>query len=254
MADFTAPTFEEYSQTGFAEASGAQPLQNQASQIKVDDASLRKQAVEQYQPTYEAEQKSLKTQLSALIQSQTDDSDLMNKQYEQSINTMMSKLAKRGLNVGATPDATVAALDKFRNEVMTQRQAAYNVQRQAVQNVADTHQKNYELNIQARMATNRSNSLASLNDLLAQLAELQSTSFENYTKYILAKKKSGGGGGRRRRYGGYGSSSTTTEEGPGVGTLAASYFAGNGSAVIQKLTVKTKSPGVAGGKRVAMTK
>lgn len=253
MADNTAPTFEEYSPTGFNEASGAQPLQNQANQIKTDDASLRQQAVEQYQPTFEIEQRSLKNQLSALIKSQTDDSDLMNKQYEQSVNTMMSKLAKRGLNVGATPDATTAALDKFRNEVMTQRQAAYNAQQKAVQRVQDTHQANYELNIQGRMAANRSNALASLNDLLTQIAQLQASSFENYTKYILAKKKHSGGGGRRR-YGGSSSGAATTETGTGIGALAASYFAGSGQSVVQKLTVKTKSPSVAGGKWVAMTK
>lgn len=191
MADNTAPTTQEYNNTGFAEASGVSELKNQANQIKIDDASLRQQAEAQYKQTYDTQQQSLKNQLSALIQSQTDDSELLNRQYNQSINTMMSKLAKRGLNTGVTPGATTAALDKFRNEVMTQRQALYGVQQEGVRKASETLSDNYDLNIRARMATNRSNALASLNDLLAQIAKLQTSSYEDYIQYLLSKKDLG---------------------------------------------------------------
>lgn len=229
MADNKAPSFQKYSESGFGKSSGVAELQQQASQIKTDDVSLRQQAEAQYKPTYEAEQRSLQTQLSALIKSQTDDSELLNTQYQQSVNTMIGKLAKRGLNTGATPDATVVALDKFRNEVMTQRQAVYGGQQKALQRLSDTHKADYELNIQARMATNRSNALTSLNDLLTQIAQLQAGSYEDYTKYLLAKKKSRGGGGGGGRRSGYGSSGTTPNGVSANSGLGTGYFAGSGN-------------------------
>lgn len=245
MADNTAPSIQDFNDSGYKQASFVADIQQQANQIKVDDASLRQQAEAQYKPTYEAEQRSLQTQLSALIKAQTDDSDLLNKQYEQSVNTMMAKLAKRGINTGATPDATTAALDKFRNEVMTQRQAAYQTQREGIQRLSDTHAANYELNVQARMATNRSTALSSLNDLMALIAKLQSGSFQDYSNYLLTrmdidnrqldlenkklqldKQHRGGGGGGRRR--GYGSSGVTATDTAASG-LGSGYFAGNGT-------------------------
>ena len=187
--DYKAIDPASYDATGFAQASGANTLKQAAAEQKIDNASLRQQAEAQYQPTFEAEQAGLKNQLSALIKAQTDDSDLLNRQYQQSVNTMMTKLAKRGLNNGVLPDSTTAALDRFRNEVMTQRQAAYGVQQQGVQNLLDTHAANRELNIQARMFENKSNALSSLNQILTQMAQLQSQSFEDYVSYLLNKRK-----------------------------------------------------------------
>lgn len=252
MPENGVPTAQDFTGTGFEQASGVANVQQQASQIKVDDASLRQQAEAQYKPTYEAEQRSLSTQLTQLIKAQTDDSELLNKQYQQSVNTMMSKLAKRGLNTGATPDATVAALDKFRNEVMTQRQAVYGAQREGVQRLSDTLKGNYELNVQARMAANRSSALSSLNDFLSLISQLQNASFGDYANYLMnsmdiynqrlqtdmqkmeldiqnAKnnRSSSGGGGGRRSSGGYGTTTTT-----GTGTtngLGTDYFSGGGN-------------------------
>lgn len=254
MADESS--FASYNKSGFAKASGVADLQTQASNIKTDQASLRAEAEAQYRPTFEREQQSVQNQLSSLIKAQTDDSDLMNTTYQQSINTMMSKLTKRGLNVGATPQATVDALGKFHNEVMTQRQAAYDTQRQAVQNVSDTLQNNYELNIQARVYDNINHALDTLNDLLAQIAKLQSSSYNDYINYIQAKSSGGGGGGgRRRRYGGGSSSSASASATASTG-LSPNYFSGtNVNAAVAKTRASTANRSLGGGgTRYATTK
>lgn len=213
-----------YQKSGFGESSGVAPLQEQVSKLSTDKAAIRQQAVERYQPTFEAEKASLNNQLTALIKSQTDDSELLNKQYQQSVNTMLGKLSKRGLSVGGLPDTTTAALDKFRNEVLSERQAVYGQQQTAIQNVQNTLEGNYELNVQARMADIEQSNLSSLTSLLENIAKLQASSYEDYIKYLLAKKKSsgGGGGGRRRRYGGGGSSASATSQ-PAAGDDV-SYF------------------------------
>lgn len=182
--------YPSYESTGFNQASGANVLKQEAAKYPVDEASLRAQAEAQYKPTYEIEQRGLASQLSALIKAQADDTDLLNTQYQQSINTMMSKLSKRGLAIGATPTATTAALNRFRNEVMAERQTAYGVQRSGVQSAMDALQANYGLNVQARMFDIKNNSLKTLAELMTQMAQLQTDSFETYVKYLLAKKKS----------------------------------------------------------------
>lgn len=230
MADKIAMT--DYQESAFSEASGVQPLQQQVEQFKTDDASLRAEAEAQYNPTFEAEQKSVNDQLTALIKSQTDDSDLLNKQYQQSVNTMMAKLAERGIDTGALPGATVNALDKFHNDVMNQRQAVYSTQQKGLENVRSTLESNYELNIESRMATNRQNNLAGLTDLLTQIAKLQSASYQDYVQFLLANQSGGGGGRRRRSRGG---SSASVEEASTTSTPA-SYFSG-GNSPKKKITV-----------------
>lgn len=226
MADKT--TMSAYQKSGYAQASGVPELQTQANNIKVDPAALKQQAEAQYKPTYEAEQRSLNTQLTALIKSQRDDSDLLNKQYQQSINTMMEKIKARGLATGSLPQVQTDALNKFHNEVMTQRQVLYGVQQAGVQSLIDTHKNDYDLNVEARMATIKDNSLQSLSNLLAQIAKLQNSSYTDYINYLLAKSKKhsdggGGYGGRYRRYSG-GSSSTPTAETTNTGP-SADYYA-----------------------------
>lgn len=227
MADKT--TMQAYQKSGYAQASGVPELQTQANAIKVDPAGLKQQAEAQYRPTYEAQQKSLNTQLTALIKSQTDDSDLLNKQYQQSVNTMLEKIKARGLATGSLPQVQTDALNKFHNEVMTQRQIMYGVQQSGIKAMQDTLKNDYDLNVEARMATNRDNSLQSLSNLLTQIAKLQSSSYEDYINYLLAKSKrsgSGGGGGyggRYRRYGGS-SGSTPTAETTNTGP-SADYYA-----------------------------
>lgn len=220
----------KYDSSAFAAESGVAPLKEQAAQLKTDPASLRQQAVEQYQPTFEVEQRSLNNQLTALIKSQAEDSDLLNKQYQQSVNTMLEKIKTRGLATGNLPQVQTDALNKFHNEVMAQRQTAYGVQRQGIQNTMDTLQGNYELNIQARMATNKDNTMSSLSNMLTNIAKLQNSSFQDYIQYLLNKKKAKGGGGgggyggRRYggRYGGSGGYSNTPDELPEG--LGADYY------------------------------
>lgn len=226
MADKTS--LASYNKSGFGKSSGIADLQEQVQKLSTDEASLRQQAEARYQPTYEAEKASLNTQLTALIKSQTDDSDLLNKQYEQSVNTMMDKLSKRGLHTGTMPETTTAALDKFRNDVMAQRQAVYNTQQQSIRNVQDTLENNYELNVQARMTDIKQGNLASLSSLLTQIAKLQTSSYNDYINYLLAKKKKsgggGGGGGYRRRGGGGGALPEVPQQN---NSLPANYFGGS---------------------------
>jgi len=216
-----------YEKSGFGQTSGVADLREQVQKLSTDEASLRQQAEARYNPTYQIEQTSLNNQLTALIKSQTDDSDLMNKQYQQSVNTMMNKLAERGLHIGTLPETTTAALDKFRNEVMTQRQALYNTQQQSIKNVQGTLKGNYELNIQARMNDIKQGNLQSLTGLLGQIAKLQTSSYNDYINYLLAKKRhsgGGGGGGGRRSYGrSSGSSSPATSN---ASPVSSSYFGG----------------------------
>lgn len=247
-----------YNKTGFAASAGVSGLQEQAGQIKTDQASLRQQAEAQYQPTYEAEQRSLTNQLSALIKSQTDDSELLNTQYQQSVNTMMDKLAKRGLNIGTMPGTTEAALQKFHNEVMNQRQQAYQGQQDAIENMRGTLEGNYELNVQARMYENQNRALTSLNELLTNIAKLQASSFEDYINFLLAQKKKssgGGGGSSRRRYyssgGGGGSSSSAVAEVVKPASLGVDYFSGGITKPAVSKTPKTPNQG-GGVKRLNM--
>lgn len=212
--------------SGFGQSAGVKPLKTEANNITLDNDALRQQAEQQYRPTYEIETASLNNQLTALIKTQTDDSDLLNKQYQQSINSMMDRLSKHGLKIGSLPDTTTAALDKFRNEVMDQRQQVYNVQRQGIQNVQDTLEGNYELNIQARMNAIRQNNLTTLTSLLEQIAKLQVSSYTDYINYLLAKKRrsSGGGGGYRRRS--YRRSSGSGSSAAASSDVPSSYFSG----------------------------
>ena len=199
--------------SGFGQTAGVKPLKTEANNISLDRDTLRQQAEAQYKPTYEAEKASLNNQLTELIKSQTDDSDLLNKQYQQSINTMMGKLSQRGLHVGSLPDTTAAALNKFRNEVMSQRQQMYDIQKQGVENVQQTLESNYDLNIEARINEIFQANLTSLTSLLQKISQLQTSSYNDYIQYLLAKKnqhRGGGGGGYRYRRRGYGSRSSSS--------------------------------------------
>ena len=186
MADKT--TMTAYNKTGFASASGVSGLKAEVSNLKTDDASLRQQAVDQYADTFKAEQQSLQSQLSALITAQNNDSELLNKQYEKSISTMMSQIKKRGLDVGGLPRAQTDALEKFHNEVMTQRHRLYDVQRSGVQAQVDTLEKNYDANITRRTYDIKNRNLKAVNSLLVTMAELQSGSYQDYINYLLAKQ------------------------------------------------------------------
>ena len=178
-----------YQNSGFGKSTGANVLQQETVNYPVDDATVNAQAKAQYKATFDIQQRGLSNQLSALIKAQADDADLLNKQYQQSVNTMMSKLAKRGLAIGATPQATTAALNRFRNDVMTERQATYNVQQSGVQAAIKASNDDFDLGVQARANQIRNNSLKSLNSLMTQMAQLQSSSFEDYVNYLLSKKK-----------------------------------------------------------------
>lgn len=201
MADKTS--MSSYNKTGYAGASGVSQLNAELKNYATDDASLRKQAEAQYADTYAKEQESLKTQLSALISAQANDSDLLNKQYEQSVSSMLSKLEKRGLNVGGLPQAQTDALSRFHNEVMEQRQTVYGVQQKAIKDTYGVLKNNYEANITRRMHDNRNHNLKMANELLTNIAELQSNSYQAYIDYLLAKKarsRRSSGGGSRRSY------------------------------------------------------
>ena len=196
MADKTS--MATYNKTGFAASSGVTELKGQLPNFPTGDAAVRQQAEAQYADTYATEQDSLKTQLSALITAQNNDSELLNKQYEKSITTMMAQLEKRGLNVGGLPQAQTDALERFHNEVMTQRQKVYDVQRAGVQANLDTLRGNYELNVTRRMNDIRNRNLESVNSLLTTIAQLQSGSYQAYIDYLLSKRSRGGGGGGSR--------------------------------------------------------
>lgn len=195
MADKTS--MATYNKTGFAASSGVTELKGQLPNFPTGDAAVRQQAEAQYADTYVAEQDSLKTQLSALITAQNNDSELLNKQYEKSITTMMAQLEKRGLNVGGLPRAQTDALERFRNEVMTQKQKVYDAQRAGVQGNLDTLKGNYDLNVTRRMHDIRNRNLEATNSLLTTIADLQSGSYQAYIDYLLAKKSRYSGGGGR---------------------------------------------------------
>ena len=229
MAD---TSMNAYSASGFGQSSGVADLQSYADTIKTDEASLRAKAEAQYRPTFELEQRSLTNQLSALIQAQTDDSDLLNQQYQQSINTMMDKLRKRGLAVGGMPQTTTAALQKFNNDVMDQRQAIYQTDRDAINAMTDTLNNNYEQNILSRMYDNQQSALASLNNILTQISQLQSSSYQDYVKWLTneeKKQKASSGGGRRRTVRRRSSSSKKTTTTSSTKSLASGYFGGTTS-------------------------
>ena len=195
MASKTSMT--TYNKTGYAKSSGVSDLKAELQNYQTDDASVRQEAVEQYKPTYDTEKQSLKTQMSALINAQANDSTLLNKQYDQSISSMMAQLHKRGLDKGGLPQAQTDALERFRNEVKEQRQAIYGVQRQGVQNNYDTLKKNYDANVTRRMYDIKAHNLQMTTKLLETVADLQSNSYQSYIDYLLAKKarRSYGGGG-----------------------------------------------------------
>lgn len=257
MADESS--FATYNKSGFAKASGVADLQTKVGGMNTDQASLRAEAEAQYKPTFELEQRSLQNQLSALIKSQTDDSDLLNTAYQQSINTMMNKLAKRGLATGSTPGATTDALSRFHNEVMTQRQATYDAQKQAVQSMSDTLQSNYDLSVQARMYDNLNHTLTNLNDLLTQIAKLQTSSYTDYIKYLQSKSRSSGGSGYSSRSYGGASASTGDATSGTTGGVGSNYYSGgpitNATASAERTRMSTANRSLGGGgTRYATTK
>lgn len=202
-----------YQKTGFGESDGAKDLQKTLNGIATTQSKLRKEAVAQYANTYKIETESLTAQLNSLIQSQKNDSELLNKSYQQSVNSMMAKLRERGLDAGAQPHSTEAALHQYYDEVMDQRNVAYNVQKAAIKAKQKTLKGNYEQNIVSRMSQNRLNNLKSASELLTKIASIQSESYQNYINYLLAEQEQnearaarshhGGGGGRRYYRGGY---------------------------------------------------
>lgn len=198
-------SFESYKDSGFGQTDGAKELQKTANSIPTTNSQLKKEAIAQYKPTYELEQQSLTNQLSALIKSQTSDSELLNKSYQQSVNNMMAKLQQRGLGTDVHAQTTEAALHKFHNEVMTERNIAYDIQRSGIEERQKTLKANYNQNILARVSQNKLNNLKNQTQLLTQIADIQNNSYQNYINYLLAKQqrsRSGGGGGGRRYYGG----------------------------------------------------
>lgn len=230
MADKTS--MSSYNKTGYAGASGVSQLNAELKNYATDDASLRKQAEAQYADTYAKEQESLKTQLSALISAQANDSDLLNKQYEQSVSSMLSKLEKRGLNVGGLPQAQTDALSRFHNEVMEQRQTVYGVQQKAIKDTYGVLKNNYEANITRRMHDNRNHNLKMANELLTNIAELQSNSYQAYIDYLLTKKarsRRSSGGSRRSYSSGSGSKPSSKNNSSGV-NLEAYYKTASASA------------------------
>ena len=228
MADNTS--MGSYNKTGYAGASGVSQLKAELKNYATDDASLRKQAEVQYADTYAKEQESLKTQLSALISAQANDSDLLNKQYEQSVSTILSKLEKRGLNVGGLPQAQNDALSRFHNEVMEQRQTVYSVQQKAIKDTYGVLKSNYEANITRRMHDNRNHNLKMANELLANIAELQGNSYQAYIDYLLAKKaRSRRSSGSRRSYSSGVSTRPSSTPQDTSSTLLADYYASAGA-------------------------
>lgn len=244
-------SLKTFNKTGFGKTDGDKGLKTTLEGIPTSEEALRTEAEAQYQPTYEIEKQSLSTQLTALIQSQSKDSELLNKNYQQSVNTMMGKLKERGIDTGTLPSSTEAALTQFYNETMSQRQIIYNQQQENIEQKQATLEGNYEQNILARMSTNRLNNLKSATQLLEQIASLQSTAFNNYTSYLLAKKakhRGGGGGGGSRYYGGYGGyrrygsrgsggGSSITPAAPSTPAISSSYFMGNKTGGTKKKAV-----------------
>lgn len=235
-----------YSSSGFKDASGVEALNKTRKGILTSGGKLYKQAEDQYKPTFEIEQQSLTNQLSALIQSQANDSELLNKSYQQSVNSMMAKLQQRGLGNDIHNNTTEAALHNFYNEVMEQRQIAYGVQKSGIEERQKTLEGNYKQNVAARLAQNRLYNLKVSTDLLTKIADIQANSYQDYVNYLLAEQQQaashsggGGGGGRRRYYGsggsgyyrggnsGYGGSGGSGGNGSsGSGSLPTGYFTG----------------------------
>lgn len=205
MADESS--MSAYQKSGFGESDGVSGLQKTANSIATTDSKLKKEAIAQYKPTYELEQQSLTNQLSALIQSQSNDSELLNKSYQQSVNSMMAKLQQRGLGTDVHMDTTEAALHKFYNEVMDERNIAYGVQQSGIEARQKTLKENYNQNVLARMSQNKLNNLKNQTQILTKIADIQANSYQNYINYLLAEqqqKAASSVGGRRRYYGGYG--------------------------------------------------
>lgn len=221
MADNTS--MSSYEASGFGKSSGVSDIKGQLGNYATDDSSLRAQAEAQYAGTYDAQQKSYQTQIAGLIRSQADDSELLNQQYNKSMNSMMAQLQKRGLAVGGLPTAQNAALDKFRNEVMTQRQMIYGNQQSAIEANRQVHAAGYEANVQARMHDLKSYHLQMTNQLLTSIAELQNNSYQAYIDYLLAEKakKKSSSGSRRSYSSGYSSAPKTTNK---SSDLSPDYF------------------------------
>ena len=224
MADIS---MDSYNASGFGQTSGVQELQGQVANYPTNDSALRQQAVDQYADTYAAEQKGFQTQISALIKSQADDSALLNKQYEKSVSSMMAQLQKRGMAIGGLPSSQTDALNRFRNEVMTERQNIYGTQKRGVEALQRLHTQGYEDNIRRRMTDNRNYNLEVTNNLLANIAELQSNSYQAYVDWLNAKEESrsgGSSGGRRYSYGSGGSGTTAVAPTTTRTSLNADYF------------------------------
>lgn len=201
MADNT--TFEAYQKSGYNEASGVADLKTQVDKIPTSDAQLRQQAVDQYADTLNRLDQSYSKQIANLITSQATDEKLLNEQYNNSVTSMMEQLRKRGLHVTASlPQAQTAALNKHKNEVMAMRQSIYQLQREVPERQKELLATDYEKAINQRVAANRATNVPILTELLAQISDLQNTSYNAYIDYLLAKKarSSGGGGGYRRSY------------------------------------------------------
>lgn len=194
MADNTS--FDSYKGSGFYESSNSEALKNEAASIPTSDAALREQAVNQYADTYDRLDSSLSKQLTSLITSQATDEQLLRDQYNNSISSMMAQLQKRGLHVTPSlPAAQTAALNKHRNDVMTMRQGVYQIQRNLPEQQRALLKTDYEKAIAQRIAANRATNVPTVSSLLANMAELQSSSYIDYINNLLAKKS--GGGGRR---------------------------------------------------------
>ena len=201
MADKTS--MASYNSSGFGQSSGVADVKGQLGNYATDDASLRAQAESQYAGTFDAQQKSYQTQIAGLIKAQSDDSGLLNQQYQKSMTSMMAQLQKRGLAVGGLPSAQNAALDKFRNEVMTQRRTIYGNQQDAVRASQKAHADSYEANVRSRMLDLKSRNLEMTNQILTTIAELQNNSYQAYIDYLLAEKSKKSRSSGSRSYSSY---------------------------------------------------
>lgn len=221
MADKTS--ISSYNSSGFGQSSGVSDVKGQLGNYSTDDAALRTQAESQYAETYASQQQSYRDQIAGLIKAQTDDSELLNKQYEQSMSSMMAQLQKRGLAVGGLPSAQNAALDKFRNEVMTQRQNVYGVQQNAVKASQKAHADSYDANVRQRIYDLKNYNLEMTNQILTTIAELQNNSYQAYIDYLLAEKSKRSRISSRRSYSSYNPSTPQTPA-PAAPGLGADYF------------------------------
>lgn len=233
------PSFSSWKSSGYGSAANIAALQEQMAGYATDYNTLSQQATAAYTPTYNANllalQQQLETQLggysnqlSGLSLTYDKQRRNLNSQYDQSLNSAMNNLTKRGIGRSSIVGTTSAAIEGARGQALDDVGAAEtdayediysNIALAQNQYAASDRQlrNDYAAQIESRINELRNTNQTAQTQLQLQIAQLQQSGYQQYLnwyyKYGPGKKKSSSRSSKKSSSSSAGSKTSTPSNG-----------------------------------------